>query len=110
MQIYIFEAENKGLYKIGVSKNAKKRVKQVQTGCPFKLKIKETFDSKYAYKIESNIHRKLRNGKSPIFETEEEFIGEWFELDEEFLSNFKNMCENSHKAFEALDDGNNPFF
>lgn len=110
MQVYIFEAEEKGIYKVGVSKNAKKRLKEVQTGCPFKLKIKETFDSKYAYKIESNLHRVLKSKKEPSFELEDDFIGEWFKIDEEFLLSFKKICETSHKAFSSLEKGGNPFF
>ena len=109
MQIYLFEAESSGLYKIGVSKNAKKRLKQVQTGCPYKIKILKVYDSKYAFKIESSIHRRLKNRNLSEYE-EYDIRGEWFVLNEEFIEGFISDCDSAHKGFEALESLNNPFF
>jgi predicted GIY-YIG superfamily endonuclease len=109
MQIYVLEAENINLYKVGVSKDTKKRIKQIQTGCPFKLKVLLTFDSKYAFKIETNLHRRFK-----VFEKKEyngmELSGEWFALDKENLDSFIDLCKSSHNAFDALENSDNPFF
>ena len=109
MQIYLFEAENTGLYKIGVSKNAKKRIKQIQTGSAYKLKIIKTFDSKYAFKIESTLHRKLNHCRTDEY-GDKTLIGEWFALEEDNIDDFSTWCESAHKGFSALENSNNPFF
>ena len=39
MHLYIIQSSNKGNFKIGRSKNPSKRLKQLQTGSPYKLKL-----------------------------------------------------------------------
>lgn len=39
MHLYIIQSSNNGCFKIGRSKHPEKRLKQLQTGSPYKLKI-----------------------------------------------------------------------
>ncbi len=65
--LYIIQSDLTGMIKIGRSKYPKKRLKQLQTGNPNKLKIIATFDNE-GWK-EKILHERLKN-----FRLE----GEWF--------------------------------
>ena len=93
--IYIISANINGeiLYKIGISKDAKKRLKELKTGNAADLNIINQFESKWASKIEANLHRRFYSTK---------ISGEWFSLTPEIVSNFTNMCEKLHETFEYL--------
>jgi len=70
--LYIIQTDKTGAIKIGRSKNPEKRLKQLQTGCPDKLKlllIVENFGH-----IEKNLHRDLRSYRSRR-------TGEWFDFE-----------------------------
>ena len=41
--VYLIKISNEGIYKIGVSKDVNKRVKQLQTGNPEQIEIIKTF-------------------------------------------------------------------
>ena len=71
-KVYILECN--GLYKVGVTSNVSKRIKQLQTGNGFKIKevvSYEFFDM--AYYIENKLHNKFK---------ECNMLGEWFSLSE----------------------------
>lgn len=61
--------------KVGVAQDPVKRLKQVQTGCPFKINIAFTADfvrAEIASQVEYFTHHELRESQT---------IGEWFECD-----------------------------
>jgi len=70
--IYIIGSENPP-YKIGISKNPERRLKNLQTGHPHKLKIIELrkTDSKKTKLLESVIHKHLDRYR---------LNGEWFDI------------------------------
>ncbi len=81
--IYIFVADT-NLYtidgvkvkycKIGKAKDPYKRVKEVQTGCPFPLtiyKIHTVYKHQNAYDIEANLHQRMKKYRCS---------GEWFRI------------------------------
>ena len=77
--------EDKTLYKIGFTRGSVyKRIKELQTGCPYEILMVETFDTEYGTIIERTLHNAFSHRKT---------YGEWFELssDEEFK--FKEICE-----------------
>lgn len=79
MKIYIIRAGNTNYYKIGFSTDADKRLKDLQTGCPFRLYKLVECEGNLTY--EKMIHDyfneyKCRNN------------GEWFEMDIDVLNNF----------------------
>lgn len=91
MYIYLIEAEDTGYFKVGVTKNLKQRLKNLQTGNGGLLKIVEQYKTKYAYKIESAYKRRYRTCK---------LQGEWFEFnnneDSNFIEDIKLMDKNFH--------------
>jgi len=81
-------------YKIGWTKrDVQQRLKQLQTGAHSKLNIIDVFESKWGSKIESILHRTYFRGKK---------TGEWFELTDEEVLNFKNNCEKAHNDLEMM--------
>jgi len=71
--LYIMQSGHNGSFKVGISHNPRSRLKQLQTGSPYKIKIIAVI--KDAGHREKPIHRHLkRSGKSLGYRT----IGEWF--------------------------------
>ena len=68
--VYLLKANN--FYKIGITKNkVSNRVKGLQTGCPFKIEIFDTFETRNDLAVENALHKIFRNKGT---------YGEWFEL------------------------------
>ena len=83
--IYLVKCENK--YKIGVTKNIKQRLKQLDTR-PFNLEvIKTTSKIKNVYQVEKELHNKLKPYR---------ITGEWYDLD-------KSACSVVIKCLEGLE-------
>jgi hypothetical protein len=71
--LYIIQSEFSGAIKIGVSKNVNKRLAQMQTGSPYKLKVILVLEGKSF--LETDLHRRLRRFKTTTKNKE------WFEYD-----------------------------
>ena len=93
--IYLIQSLDNGFYKIGIAKNPKKRIKQLQTGNPETLKLIKTFESEYASIIEKTLHRRFSVYK---------LSGEWFNLDSSFESEFYNLCEKTENRYKFIKD------
>lgn len=94
-------SNGEGQYKIGITKhNAKKRIKNLQTGNGNVINVIEEFKSKYNNKIESALHRRY-GGKR--------LKGEWFDLEKKDIQNFISECQSLHDNFEFLENSGNPF-
>jgi len=68
------------LVKIGKAKNPKQRLKELQAGCPFPMKLALTLDydsAKDAHSSESELHKLLAHHK---------INGEWFAVRDDFHS------------------------
>ena len=73
--IYLVNAENTDLYKIGYTEGSVKgRVKALQTGCPHVLSVVEQCSGSIAH--EKHLHEFFEDNRKH---------GEWFEFDEETL-------------------------
>ena len=84
------------LYKIGyTSKNVQNRINELQTGCPYKILLVETYESKYARKIETTLHNIYSHINTH---------GEWFELNIEDVCNFKMLCDKYHNIQQLLNN------
>jgi len=77
--VYIMVAQNQQLKysfaKIGVARDIESRIKQLQTGCPFKIGTAfgvKFDDEKLAYRVEAAIHKILESNNTH---------GEWFMYD-----------------------------
>jgi hypothetical protein len=108
MKIYLIKAQEIYLYKIGITKNIKRRLKQLQTGCPFQLEIVAFYEpSNFVTKIEKILHRSFAcYQKSPDFY---ELQGEWFDLPNNIASEFLKICQENENNLLFLQEQKNPF-
>jgi predicted GIY-YIG superfamily endonuclease len=76
MKLYIVRCLVTDLIKIGITKDAGKRLKQLQTGSPTQLHLVKTFNVEpaEAHRIEAKIHRLCKSYHSH---------GEWFQKEAE---------------------------
>lgn len=71
--VYVIRIQNTNKYKIGITKNLKRRIKQFSTGNPENIKI-DYFIATERYKtLETELHEKFKTHR---------ISGEWFEFDE----------------------------
>ena len=89
VDLYNKEGQEVFFFKVGISIHPEKRLRQLQTGCPFPLKVYRTYIVNNAIKCEQKVHNYLEQYHSS---------GEWFmleinhfnlwimSLDEEFLT------------------------
>ena len=105
--VYLIQSTESELYKIGVSSNPKRRIKTFQTACPYELKIVETFESKYPYKVETFLHNNFKYMKRD--ENEDTLGGEWFNLTKEQVENFIHQCKQVENNITLLKENKNHF-
>jgi len=82
---YLYLIKCNSLYKIGITDNLSKRIKTLQTGNPHQLTYEFTFGfskREQAFTTEQRFHRYFHEMKR---------VGEWYELTEENLSDFKRF-------------------
>lgn len=91
---------NDSNYKIGIAKNPKQRLKQLQTGNSDTLTLIEEYQSEYASKIESTLHNQYNHARNE---------GEWFDLSIEIESKFVKKCQQIDETFKLLKEAGNPF-
>lgn len=88
--------EDKTLYKIGYTKGSVyNRIKNIQTGCPYKIEIVNVYSSPYSKIIETTLHNMFSHKKTH---------GEWFDLDTIDEFNFESLCEKYEKIQITLDE------
>lgn len=98
--IYLIENTDTLEYKIGLTKNSpEKRLKQLQTGSPAKLRLKASYRTNYPHRLESILHRYY----SPY-----RLEGEWFALSDGQVNDFLTECKRTDDIIELMKD--NPFF
>ena len=96
--VYLLCAGDK--FKIGMTKHKdiNKRIQELQTGNPYKIWLRDYYETDNPLKIEKMMH--AQHASSNI-------KNEWFDLTAEEVINFKNECMQCEKILEALKD--NPF-
>lgn len=80
--VYVIGNKEFKLCKIGFSTDINKRIKSLQTGCPFKIEILAIITG--SYEIEKQLHLKYKKYNT---------TGEWFRIEEDLeidLNNFEN--------------------
>lgn len=98
--IYLIQSLDNGYYKIGVSKNPLKRLKQLKTGNSSELKLIYTYPSKYAHKIEKTIHNLFLYSKKE---------GEWFDICISEVTTFNDKCKKIEENINILKRNGNVF-
>ena len=110
-KIYLIYCKFIDLYKIGISINPEKRIKQLQTGTPYELLIITTYDSKYPFKVEKILHNTFVSKKTPDnFKYDFEWLsGEWFNLSTNDVLGFTDSCKKIEETIDKLKMAGNPF-
>jgi len=98
--VYLIKSLENGYYKIGMSKNPIKRIKQLQTGNSSKLKLIETYQTEYASHIEKTLHRRYSYLRKE---------GEWFDFSIEIEISFMNECKQIEKNITILKENGNVY-
>lgn len=78
--VYIIQMGDFNIYKIGIADNPVKRIKQLQTGNPYKLKLVDSFYKWNARQVELRIHKRYNKYKME---------GEWFKLSKKQIETLK---------------------
>lgn len=99
-KIYLIKSLNEGVYKIGVSKNPNKRLKEVQTGNPSPVEILHLYETENAYKVEKSLHNRYSHLNTH---------GEWFELSINEELSFMETCSKIEEGIITLKKLGNPF-
>jgi len=100
--VYLLECINKDgiTYKIGFTKgDIQNRVKALQVGNGYEIKELSSFSTKYDQKLESTLHKYFKHCR---------LKGEWFNLEQNDIDNFTEICKRIENNFNSLKD--NPFF
>ncbi len=99
--VYLIGIPEESRYKIGYTKRTiNKRLDEVQTGSAKKIEIIDSFETKHPIKVEGWMHSIHKSKRME---------GEWFELTDEDVRNFKQDCQKGHDTFQMLIDSGNPF-
>lgn len=96
--IYLISANIEGntVYKIGISKNVKKRFRQLKTGNPYIEEIVySVLLNKHYSKVESALHNLFKSNK---------ISGEWFMLSDNEVNNFHKTCNMIYENFVILEN------
>ena len=92
-QVYLIQLENSELFKIGYSKNPSERLRALQTANGGRLELIEAIETDFGYKLEKHLHRHYSLKRK---------IGEWFELNEEEVLRFKEICKKHEETLNYL--------
>lgn len=97
-KVYLIQTWETGYYKIGYTKGSvAKRLSTLQTGSPYQLEVVTYFESKYAKLIETVLHRRYKHCQ---------VNREWFDLKNEDVLNFNDICKKMEQNFLELEDTN----
>ncbi len=95
MYIYLI-SNNLNQYKIGISKNPKRRIKELQTGNDSNLFVVSQYKSeKYYKKIETALHNTYKHCN---------VLNEWFELTNDQALMFISECIQIEKNIRFMDE------
>jgi hypothetical protein len=95
MYVYLIRCSENSYYKIGISKNVERRLKQIQTSSPDEVYLIHKYESKYASRIEKALHN---------FFISYHRNNEWFELSLNEEINFLEMCSSIEKNLIYLEE------
>jgi len=98
--VYLIQSLENSYYKIGVSKNPKSRLKQLQTGNASELRLIDTYQSEYANKIEKTLQRRYSHLHKE---------GEWFDMGISNEVQFPSECRQIEETIHILKKSGNVF-
>lgn len=91
MNVYFIVATNqtKRLLKIGKARDVKRRLSQIQVGCPYRVHLYSTIrckDDKHAFAVEHAAHEVFRKKRVRM-------NGEWFRFTKDVEAEVARFCE-----------------
>jgi hypothetical protein len=92
-QVYLLKSDYTGYYKIGVSVNPAKRVKQLQTGSSENIQLIHAFTTDIPYKVETALHN---------FYSMNKINREWYDLPIEVHFDFLEICAKIEKNLKIV--------
>lgn len=93
------DAGQDNTFKIGMTRgNIEKRIKQLQTGNGEEIYLVNYYETDYPFFLERSLHLKFYPKQKR---------NEWFNLECNDITNFKEHCQDIEETIEALKD--NPF-
>jgi hypothetical protein len=95
MFIYLIRCSENSYYKIGITKNIERRLKQIQTSSPDKVYLVEKYESNYATTIEKALHNFFKAYHRN---------NEWFELSLTEEYKFLEMCSSIEKNLIYMEE------
>lgn len=98
--VYLIQSLENSHYKIGISKNPQRRIKELQTANSSQLKLVESYQSEYAEKIEGILHRRYSHLHKE---------GEWFDMSISNEVSFIDECRKIEKTIVDLKESGNIF-
>lgn len=96
-QVYLLKSDYTGYYKIGVSKNPAKRVKQLQTGSSENISIVFSYNTEIPYKLETTLHNYFN-----MYNVNRE----WYNLGLEHEMAFPMLCEKFERNLKLVFENN----
>jgi hypothetical protein len=106
-EVYLMYSSGVDAYKIGVSKNSEKRLKQLQTGCPYQIELKSVFKTYRPFRVETALHNRYLQYKHNY--DGDPISGEWFQLPITDVADFLTTCFEIEERLKFLVDSGNPF-
>jgi|688.fasta_scaffold29185_1 hypothetical protein len=100
VNVYLISSETNGkyVYKIGHTKrDVEKRISEFRTGNSSVFEVIDVFNSKWGTKIEAHLHRHFRVKRVG---------GEWFDLEEHDLLDFRRLCQQIHDNLNTIEENN----
>ena len=102
--VYLLNIDGTDLYKIGFTRGkVQRRIKELQTGNPMRIVAIDVFESRFAIKVEKALHFQLSQ-KKYIPDDDLMLIGEWFKLDNNDISQFRERCSKIEQNFKFLEE------
>jgi hypothetical protein len=98
--VYLIQSLENSYYKIGISKNPNRRIKELQTGNSSLLKLVETYQSEFAEKIERTLQRRYAHLRKE---------GEWFDMSISNEVSFRSECQKIEETLDFLKKNDNVF-
>ena len=93
--VYLIEDLDNNRYKIGVTKDLEKRLRNLQTGNSNRIIIKESYKTEYPFKLELMLHNKFKQFR---------YNNEWYELESSDVEKFITYCEDCNRIIISLKD------
>jgi len=98
--VYLICDPSTDRFKIGVTRDLKSnRLKKLQTGNSTELFIHTVYETEWPFRLETMLHNHFKNKR---------VLNEWFELDVNDVTGFKDTCNVLNNNIKILID--NPFF